>query len=164
MTMSKSIYDHFIVEMTKNVTAEGVTFIEKPSTKKNLEEDFEGLRYCQCEGIENVGRAKNVHTEVYTDASEVRTYVPDVIQNEATDITLKLYFVGDNITRQATKDLFDEYIRHGYHKYWDTARNKSFIFFFEDEIKVSKEMWHGSTPYIECSYKLKNINGKTTKV
>lgn len=130
--------------------------------EKDLEKDFEGLLYSKCEGLNKIGKPKNIYEETYSDADRVRVYMPDVITNETTEISLTLYFVGEN--RHSTLDTFKEYIREGFTKYWDTARNKSFIFYVNKDINVSDEMWYGSTPYISATFNLQNINGKTTNV
>ena len=131
--------------------------------KIDLEAYFVGLKYAKCEGLDTIGKPKNIYTETYCDAEKKRVYMPDnitkKITNEPTTITLTLYFVGEN--RERVMEKFNEYVRNGFHKYWDTARKKAFVFCIEDEISVSNELWYGSTPYIKCDYKLKNVSGKT---
>jgi hypothetical protein len=36
-----------------------------------------------------------------------------------------------------------------------------FDFIVTDEIKVSDEKWHGSTPYVEIQVPMQNLNGET---
>lgn len=157
MIMSSTGYKFYMQGITKR----NEEFIDAEESPKDLEKDFEGLRYIKCEGIENVGEVKNIYTEEYSDSDTLRVFMPTEVYNKATSIKLTLLFVGEN--RQSVKDSFENYIRNGFHKYWDTARNKSFIFFFDEKISVSEEKWYGSTPYIECTYELKNIKGLTTK-
>lgn len=130
--------------------------------EKDLEKDFAGLLYSKCVGLNKVGKPKNIYEETYSDADRVRVYIPEEITNENTEISLTLYFVGEN--RHSTLDAFKEYIRKGFTKYRDTARNKSFIFYVNKDIDVSDEMWYGSKPYISATFKLQNINGKTANV
>lgn len=125
----------------------------------DLEEYFEGLRYCKCVGIDTIGKVKNIYTETYSDSERMRVYMPEEIKNEATTIVLTLFFLGEN--RASVRDRFNEYVRHGFHKYWDSARMKEFIFFIQDELPIGEEMWYGSTPYLKCDYKLQNVKGKT---
>ena len=132
------------------------------NTIKDLEADFEGLKYLRCEGIETIGAAKNIYEEKYSDSDTIRSYVPKEITNESTVITLSLVFIGEN--RHNIRDTFNEYIRSGYSKYWDTARNKWFIFYIKDELPIGESMWIGSEPYLRCDYKLQNIYGKTFNV
>jgi hypothetical protein len=70
-----------------------------------------------------------------------------------------LYFFGEN--RQKIYDDFNEFIRHGYTKYWDTARNKELVFIINGEIKPTNENWYRGIPYFGANYTLVNINGKT---
>ena len=85
--------------------------------------------------------------------------MPDEITNETTKVILTLVFVGDD--RFDVRDRFNDYIRHGFHKYWDTARKRSFVFYVDGELPIGEEKWYGSKPYLSCEYTLNNINGKT---
>lgn len=134
-------------------------------TEMDLENEpkWAGLRYYKAEGIDDIGKAKNVYTEEYADSDRKRVYLPpdDNYANEATVVTMTFLVIGDAERRQTTIDNFFEYVRKGVHRYWDNARNKEFDFIVTDEIKVSDEKWHGSNPYVEITLKLQNLNGKT---
>lgn len=132
------------------------------SAPKNLEQDFRGLRYCKIDGIEAIGAPKNVYSESFADADRLRVYAPKDVKHKETTITLTLYFVGEN--RFKTLDAFNEYIKGGFHRYWDNARNKWFAFYIKDELKPAEAMWHGSVPYLKMDYKLINIFGRTFDV
>lgn len=136
----------------------------------SLEDYFDGLKYSKCEGIDTIGAAKNIYEETYADSDNIRVYMPVItdesgntifdIKNEPTLIKLTLFFIGTN--RITNRDTFNEYIRNGFHKYWDTARKKMFQFYVTKELPVGEEKWYGSTPYLKCEYTLNNIHGKTT--
>lgn len=128
------------------------------STRKDLEVDFGCLRYSSMTGIETIGKPKNISTESYADSDRLRVYMPDEIVNEATKITFKCFFIGDNC--EDDYETFTEYIRKGFHRYWDTARNKWFAFYCEEEIGVTSSKMYG-TKYLEVTYTLNNIFGKT---
>lgn len=133
-----------------------------PDTQKNLEVDFNGcIRYSKAEGINTIGKAK-IYTESYSDSDEIRVYVPEDIANESTKVTFTLYFFGEQ--RYEAYNEFNDYIRNGVHRYWDTARNRYFHFVVDDEIKISSEQWYGYMPYLEVKYSVKNLNGKTFEV
>lgn len=150
--MEKNPYKHYMVKVdSSGATIDGAVI-------KDLEVDFDGLRYCKAENINTIGKAR-VYTEEYVDSDTLRVYVPDEITNEATTINLTLYFIGAN--RYATYDAFNEYIREGFTKYWDTSRNKEFVFFIEGEITIGDERWYGDKPYLQVTYALRNIKGKT---
>lgn len=132
-------------------------------TRKDLEVDFDGLRYSAAKGINTIGKAR-IFTEKYADSDRLRVYVPAIenLTNDPTTVTFTFYFFGKN--RQATFDAFNDYIRNGIHRYWDTARNKYFDFVIEESIQISEEKWYESTPYFSVDYKVQNLNGRTFDV
>ncbi len=132
------------------------------SEPKSLEVDFRGLRYSKIDGIETIGAPKNVYSESYADADRLRVYAPKDVKHKETIVTLTLYFVGED--RFATLNAFNEYVKGGFHRYRDTARNKWFAFYIKDELKPAESMWYGSTPYLRMDYKLVNIFGRTFDV
>ena len=110
----------------------------------DIESHFSGLRYMKAEGMNDIGKTKNIYTEAYADSDRLRVHLPSTsindYTNEATKITMHFLIIG---------------------KYWDDARNLEFDFIVTDEIKVSDERWHGSAPYIEIAVPMQNLNGKT---
>lgn len=133
------------------------------ATTYDIEEQFDGLLYMRAEGMNDIGKSKNIYTETYADSDRLRVYLPNdgVYTNEATKITMHFLVVGDEASRQSTILAFETYVREGIHRYWDTARNLEFDFVVQDEIKVSDEKWHGSTPYVEIQVPMQNLNGST---
>lgn len=129
----------------------------------DIEEHFSGMLYMRAEGMNDIGKSKNVYTETYADSDRLRVHLPNdgVYTNDATKITMHFLVVGDADTRQGIIDDFYEYVRIGVHRYWDDARNLEFDFIVQDEIKVSDEKWHGSSPYVEIAVVMQNLNGKT---
>lgn len=132
-----------------------------PNTRKDLERDFDGLRYISAKGINTIGKAR-IFTETYADSDRMRVYIPNELTNEQTTVTFTFYIFG--VDRQKTYDAFNEYIRRGIHRYWDTARNKYFDFVIEDSIEINEEKWYSGTPYLSVEYKVKNLNGRTFDV
>ena len=132
------------------------------SERKRLEQDFKGLRYSKIDGIEAIGAPKNVYSESYADADRLRVYAPKDVKHKETTVTLTLFFVGDD--RFKTLDAFNGYIKGGFHRYWDTARNKWFAFYIKDELKPAEQVWYGSVPYLKMEYPLINIFGRTFDV
>lgn len=127
--------------------------------------NFAGLRYMKAEGMNDIGKVKNAYTETYADSDRLRVHLPSSntadYTNEATKITMHFLIIGNASQRQTTLKNFRDYVRTGIHKYWDDARNLEFDFIVTDEIKVSDERWHGSTPYVEIAVPMQNLNGKT---
>ena len=131
-----------------------------PMTQKDLEVDFEGLRYIKADGINDIGKPR-IYTESFAEEDGSRVYIPSEITNDSTQISLSLLFVGDN--RQDVFDSFNEYIRHGRHSFWDTLRNKKFTFIMTSPIHPENDTFTDGSPYIRCTYKLTNLKGKTKK-
>lgn len=142
----------------------------------DIEEEFPGVLYMKAEGLNDIGKAKNIYTEEYADSDRKRVYLPSELQdgemvhklgliaNEGTKVTMTFLIVGDAVTRQQTMRRFFDEVRTGVHRYWDDARNRQFDFIVTDEIKVSEEKWHGSQPYVEVQIPMQNLNGKTSPV
>lgn len=160
----ESTYKFYMQTINKDgsIPVDGIT--------KNLEEDFKilidgkvvgQLRYKECKGLNTIGKPR-VYTEKYADSDRLRTHIPKNVTHDATTVDLVLYFLGEE--RHKVYDEFNEFITGGYRKYWDTARNKAFDFYVYDSISVSNEKWYGGMPYFEVTYKLQNLNGKTTSV
>lgn len=135
-------------------------------TLKDLESDFDGLRYMEAKGISKVGKVKNVYTEQYSDSNTLRTWHPsengEETTHEATTIQMKLLFYGEN--RRNTYEEFSKYIYGGYHYYWDTLRNKKFMFMVTEASEPSDDIFKGGVPYIICTWMLQNLKGKTENV
>lgn len=129
----------------------------------DIEEHFNGLLYMKTDGMNDVGKSKNIYTEEYADSDRIRVHLPNDgnYANEATKITMHFLIVGPSELRQSTLRSFEDYVRVGIHRYWDDARNLEFDFIVQDEIKVSDERWHGSQPYVEIQVTMQNLNGST---
>ena len=131
------------------------------NTRKDLETDFDGLRYISAKGINTIGKPR-IYTETYANSDRMRVYVPKDLTNDPTTVTFTFFFFGEN--RQAVYDAFNEYIRKGVRRYWDTARNKYFDFVVDESIEIADEKWYSGIPYITVDYKVKNLNGRTFDV
>lgn len=157
--MSNSEYKFYMQKCSK--TGELIS-----GTLKDLEKDFENLRYMEAKGIDKIGKIKNSYMEQYADSNTLRTWHPsengEETTHEATVIELKLLFYGDN--RRNVYDEFNEYILDGYHAFWDSLRGKKFTFLVLEAIEPSEDSFKGGIPYITCSWKLQNIKGYTEKI
>ncbi|MBO4785923.1 MAG: hypothetical protein J5510_02545 [Prevotella sp.] len=149
-----SQYNHYIQRI--DIANQSVINIEE-------EKSFAGLLYMRAEGMNDIGKPKDVYTEDYADSDRLRVYLPEDANytNEATKITMHFLVVGDAAQRQTTIKNFFNYVRVGTHRYKDDARNLEFDFIVTDELKVSDEKWHGSQPYVEIAVTMQNLNGKT---
>lgn len=155
MDVRKNPYKFYMQKIDKN----GNAIEDKP---KDLEKDFDGLRYTRCDGLDKIGTPKNIYTEDYSDADRLRVHIPENVTNSETEITLTLYFFG--LDRRKVYNDFCEYIRQGFTRYWDDAREKYFDFYIAKDIDTANEQWYGNIPYLNAEFKLQNIYGKTFDV
>ena len=140
-----------------NLTPGGaVSDASHPADIKDLEYDFKGLKYMSMKGLGAIGDPK-IYVEEYADSDTLRTYIPKEVKNSPIECELTLAFVGKD--RYKVYDAFNEYVRQGYHRYFDSKRLKELIFFVSEAIEPSEEIWKGSVPYIQVTYKLRSIKG-----
>ena len=130
------------------------------SRQRDLENDteFEGLKYSKAEGLNKIGKAR-IYKETFKDSDRLRVYIPNNLTNEPTTAKFTFYFTGED--RYKSYDNFVEYVRKGFKRYYDTARNKYLYFCVESEINPASEQWYGGTPYLELGLTVQNIFGRT---
>lgn len=130
----------------------------------DIEDLFPNLIYMSAKGLYDVGKPKNIYTEEYADSDRKRVFLPKKdsdYTNEGTEIKMTFIIIGPESDRMQTLNKFVDYVRHGIHSYYDTARMREFDFIVADSIEVSDEKWHGSTPYVEITIPMQNLNGST---
>lgn len=152
--MATSKYKFYMAECDADWTI-------KSNTQKDLEVDFDGLRYQEAKGLNLTGKPK-LYTETYADADKVRVYIPENVTYEPTTITFRFVFFGDN--RYETYDSFVTWVSGKRMVYHDTARGKYAYFYVGDSIQPAEEMWYGSTPYLRLELKVSNVYGRTFDV
>lgn len=130
----------------------------KDGTEKDLERDFDGLRYQEAKGLNLTGKPR-LYTETYADADKVRVYIPEKVTYEPTTITFSFVFFGEN--RYKTYDEFVTWVSGKKMAYWDDARKKRAYCYVADAIQPAEEMWYGSTPYLRLELKVSNVYGRT---
>ena len=130
------------------------------SQERDLENDseFEGLKYSKAEGLDKVGKPR-VYTETFKDSDRLRVHIPENITNDPTTVKFTFFFTGEN--RRTSYKNFVDFVIGGYRVYHDTARGKYLYFFVNSEIAPAKELWYGSTPYLELQLTVQNIFGRT---
>lgn len=139
----------------QKVDADGVLIGD---TFKDLEVDFDGMRYSRCVGLMNKGRRKNIHTETYADSDTLRVWQGEEVTREATIITFTFGFAGLN--RHSIYEDFYNYVKNGIIAYYDTARMKEARLVLIDALEPSDDLFIGSTPYIKADFKFQNIWGE----
>lgn len=127
-------------------------------TLKDLERDFEGLKYSRCEGLMNKGKRKNIYTEQFSDSDTLRVWQGDNVTREATTITFTFVFAGND--RKSVYESFYEYVKNGIISYYDTARMKEARIVLIDALEPSDDIYKGSTPYIKAEFKFQNLWGE----
>ena len=120
--------------------------------------NFDGLKYCKCEGLLNKGKRKNVYTEKYADDDRLRIWQGENVTREATNVTFTFWFVGPN--RQATYQNFYDYVKNGVISYWDDVRRKEAELVLLEATEPSEDVYIGSTPYIKADFKFQNLRGE----
>lgn len=127
----------------------------------DLEEAYPGLRYLSCEGLETIGKVKNIETESYAESDSLRVWHPSdnnlATTHEATDVTLNLVFLGS--TRRNTLRKFRELIYSGRLFYMDTARHLRALLVLQEEQTVTEDSLKG-IGYIQQGFKFSALWGK----
>lgn len=125
----------------------------------DLESYFKGMKYMECEGLEDLGKPKNIYTETYADADTLRAYIPNPtdIKREATTITFTFAFFGDN--RQTVYNKFNVYTKGRKIYYYDTARLKEAYMVLMDKTSPKEDVYKGK-PYMVVEYKFQNLWGE----
>lgn len=131
-------------------------------TPKNLEIDFQGLKYLSCKGLSDVGKPKNIVVEEFADNAENKIYIPENIYHEPTDFVLSLVFTG--AMRRKAYDDFCTYIKNGKFYYWDTVRKRKVSIVLLSPIRPTDDIFKGSSPFIKVDFTFTNILGKSTPV
>lgn len=124
----------------------------------DLESFFDGMRYMSSEGLNDKGKVKNIYTETYSDSDTLRVYMPNVIAREATTITLRFAFLGEN--SQQIFDLFYNFVKGNKIYYYDTAREKEAYMFLQEAVKVSEDYRKDGEKYIVVEFKFQNMSGE----
>lgn len=133
----------------------------KPTTRKNLEVDFKGMRYQEADGLNLMGKPR-IYTETYADAEMTRVWIPEELTYEPTTITFSFVFLGED--RYKTYDAFVSWVSGKKMAYWDSARWKRAFFYVGDSVQPAEEKWYGSTPYLRLQLKVTNVYGRTFDV
>lgn len=131
---------------------------ESDANYTDLESYFNGMKYSKCVGLEDWGKPKNIYTETYADADELRVHIPEDIKREATKITFTFIFFGEN--RQDTYNKFNKFIEGKKLLYYDTKRYKYAYMVLVDKTEPKEDIYKGSDPYISVDYSFQNLWGE----
>ena len=121
-------------------------------------------KYVKFEGLSETGKVKNVYTETYAETEELRTYIPDDVLYENTDMSLTLLFAPDSTNDsdvQNNERAFFEYVSGHKIEYHDTFRNRYVSLLLLNKPEVVGEVLYGGSRYREVKYTFKNIYGRS---
>ena len=121
-------------------------------------------KYVKFEGLSETGKVKNVYTETYAETEELRTYIPDDVLYENTDMSLTLLFAPDTENDSDVQDnerAFFEYVSGHKIEYHDTFRNRYVSLLLINKPEVVGEVLYGGSRYREVKYTFKNIYGRS---
>lgn len=128
---------------------------------KDLERDFKGLLYCSCDGLEAVGKVKNIYTESYAEQSGVRVYHPSDSDkdatHEATKVELELLFSG--VDGRKTLHDFRQFVLSSRVYFWDTARHKKVWLILQEESAPTEDSIKNDK-FIRMTFTFSNIWGE----
>lgn len=161
-----------------SVKEEGSTDIYARSFKlssdgavRDLERDFAGLRYKSASGLNGYGNPR-VYEESFADADGAEVYVPDSGQLEQTEVTLTLYFFGENMGNDGVDGdalyaeadtsyhAFMDFLRGAYVVYFDNARKRKVLLYLSSATSPKTDSLKGCV-YKEVEFKFKNIFGRS---
>lgn len=127
----------------------------------SITDQFDGLRYSKSTGISDKGAIKNIYTESYAEAEEVRVFLPEKVVRETTDVEFEFVFEGEN--RRNVYDSFVEYISGHKLRYWDNIRNRIVYIILTKAISLDDDFVYGSNPYMYGKFKFMNLKGDSEK-
>lgn len=127
----------------------------------NLESYFQGMRYMQCKGLEDLGKPKNIYTETYADADTLRVYIPEKVKRGATTITFSFAFLGED--KQSVYDAFNSFVEGYKIHYYDTARKKASYMVLMERTTPKVDFYKGK-PYMTVDYTFQNLWGECRRV
>lgn len=129
----------------------------------DIEEQFK-CKYVKFEGLSETGKVKNIYTETYAETEELRSYIPDEVLYENTDMSLTLLFAPSSTYDNDVQDnerAFFEYVSGRKIEYHDTFRNRYVSLLLINKPEVVGEVLYGGSRYREVKYTFKNIYGRS---
>ena len=129
----------------------------------DIEAQFK-CKYVKFEGLSETGKVKNVYTETYAETEELRTYIPDEVLYENTDMSLTLLFAPSSTDDNDVQDnerVFFEYVSGHKIEYHDTFRNRYVSLLLINKPEVVGEVLYGGSRYREVKYTFKNLYGRS---
>ena len=127
----------------------------------NTKSRWGGMFVLEAKGLADYGKAKDIVTESYAEGDGLRVYIPssNIIHREATDVSIKMFFIDDNgFGRYEQYDDLVDYVKSNIVHYWDSVRKRKARLLFVEK-SSPEESFKGKLPYIEATIKFKDIDG-----
>lgn len=146
-----------------NIKFEMLRYGEENAVWKDLEKDFDGLRYKECTGLNSYGEPSNTYEEQYAESSEAEVFVGSVPAHKQTTIKLTLVFfegegeAGDGKDDSAYHD-FLKFVTGCKIAYRDTARKRKALMYLSGAIEPKSDTLYGQK-YKEVTFTFKNVYG-----
>ena len=128
----------------------------------DLESHFDGMIVRSVSGLSSVGTPKNIYTETYAEDSEVRVYLPETVERESTQVTIRASFRTTG--RRSVYEAFCNYIIGSKIKYWDTVRNRLVYLLLDSAIELEEDFLFGSDPFLTVEFRFMNLFGRSYTV
>lgn len=134
---------------------------ESDANYTDLESQFPGLYYSKCTGLNDKGKRKNIYFESYPEEKGSRVHMGSEVNREPTDISLTLIFHGPVSDRQVAYEGFCSFVENSKILFYDSVRLKKVLIVLSEPVKPSNEVFVGSDPYTEVTFKFKNLWGES---
>lgn len=125
-----------------------------------------GMYVLEAVGLADYGKPKNIVTESYAEGDSLKYYIPqDGIKREATDVSIKMLFLDEGSPKNRYEQYNDmvNFLKDKIVIYWDSVRKRKARLLLDTSTQP-KENFKGSIPYIESTFKFKNIDGYSVQV
>ncbi len=127
----------------------------------DVESQYPGLLYGKCTGLNDKGKRKNIYFESYPEEKGSRVHIGSQVNREPTDINLTLLFHGTVAQRQAAYEGFCTFVENDKILFYDSVRLRKVLLVLNEPVKPSSEVFLGSDPYTEVTFKFKNLWGES---
>lgn len=137
----------------------------KDGVLKNLEVDFEGLRYKEAKNVNSVASAK-VYTEEFAEEDGSVVFLPDTPVVKQGEFTLVLYFIaedGDYARALGVYESFMDFVFGHEVVYYDTFRRRKIKCHLEDKVTPKQDVVNGVS-ILEVELKFKNDMGRSYRL
>lgn len=124
---------------------------------KDIEEEFPGLRYKECKGLNSYGEVMNTYAETYVETSKADVYIPEGKATfKQTKIVLTLYFFDEDGMDSFHK--FMAFVTGSLVAYRDNARKRKVLMYLTSATEPKTDTIYGQI-YKEVSFTFTNVYG-----